>query len=78
MYLCLECNRTFENPKIYKESHGLDPPWEKKEGCPYCSGAFVETFKCNGCGGWITGSYVKTKGGDFICDSCYVELEIGG
>lgn len=78
MYLCLECGHTFESPKIYKESHGLDPPCEQREGCAVCGGAFVRTFKCDECGEWITSSYIKTKGGVLFCDSCYVELELGG
>lgn len=78
MYLCLDCGYMFEDPKTYKESHGLEPPCDKREGCPYCSGAFVKTFKCSECDEWITGSYVKLKGGEKICDGCYVELEIGG
>lgn len=79
MYICLECGKLFEFPQNIVERHGLDfPPYERKEGCPFCGGAFCVTFRCAMCHSWITGSYVQIKGGDKICSDCYTEFEIGG
>ena len=71
MYLCLDCNKLFEEPRRYVETHGLDyPPYESWKGCPECGGAYVETFECAQCGRWITGDYIDVDG-TLICDGCY-------
>ena len=60
MYICLDCGYLFEEPKHYTETHGLDtPPYEQLIGCPKCSGAFVETYRCDCCGEWIIDKYIK-------------------
>lgn len=72
MYLCLDCERIFDETKCYVEPHGLDyPPYETWNGCPYCSGMYVEAISCDLCGGWVTGEYVKLKDGAVICENCY-------
>lgn len=71
MFLCLDCGKLFEEPSYYAETHGLDtPPYETWNGCPKCSGAYVETFECSQCGEWITGDYIEV-GGELICEECY-------
>lgn len=36
-FFCRDCNRYFDNPKFYEETHGLDsPPYERISICPYC------------------------------------------
>lgn len=36
-FFCRECNRFFDNPHYYEETHGLDsPPYERVSICPYC------------------------------------------
>lgn len=41
MYVCLDCQKTFETPKYWMDKHGLDsPPYETWRGCPYCGGTY--------------------------------------
>ena len=78
MFVCLDCDKLFEEPKHYIETHGLEsPPYEEFEGCPYCGGTCVETYRCDCCGQWLVGSYVKTKEGFRYCDNCYTGHELG-
>ena len=71
MYLCVECGSTFEIPKSYTETHGLEYGYEHFSGCPYCGGAYVETYLCDGCGEYITtDSYVQI-GDDKYCEDCF-------
>lgn len=36
-FFCRDCNKYFDNVKIYEETHGLDsPPYERVSVCPYC------------------------------------------
>ena len=77
MFICTDCEYLFEDPKYYVEKHGLDtPPYEEFYGCPHCAGAFVETFKCDLCGDWIIGNYVKIDN-DRYCEDCYTKYELG-
>ena len=77
MYLCADCGEIFDTPKIYIEKHGLEyPPYETWYGCPYCSGAYVETLRCDVCGEYIIEKYIKLINGDIICDRCYEEKNI--
>ena len=73
MFTCMYCYCTFEEPSEFTETHGLDsPPYETWCGCPACSGAYVEAVRCDECGEWITGEYIKLKnGGTVICEDCY-------
>ena len=78
MLICLDCNEIFANPKHYVESHGLDtPPYEEWNGCPHCGGAYTEAHKCDECGHWITGEYIKTASGQRICENCYNTYDLG-
>ena len=78
MFVCYDCMETFEKPKVWVETHGLDtPPYEKIYGCPYCSGAFTETHKCDCCDDWIVGSYIKLNSGERICEDCYTTYDLG-
>lgn len=78
MFICLDCGCVFDEPKHWIETHGLDsPPYEEWDGCPSCGGAYVETYKCDNCGDWINGEYVKLKNGDNFCENCYEIREIG-
>ena len=78
MFLCLECDGLFEEPKVYQETHGLDsPPYEEFAGCPYCGGSFVATEQCDVCGNYITGQCVVIDGAQFVCEECYSLKDIG-
>lgn len=72
MYLCLDCGQLFEHPRRYAENYGVDDlPCEVIYGCPNCSGAYVETFKCDACFEYITYDYVHTADGRIYCENCY-------
>ena len=61
-YTCLDCGKTFDDPKRWEERHGLDsPPYEDFSGCPYCGGAYTRTILCDACGEPIVGDYVKIQ-----------------
>jgi hypothetical protein len=78
MFICLDCGCVFDEPKHWIETHGLDsPPYEEWDGCPFCGGTYAETYKCDNCGDWINGEYVKLKNGDNFCENCYEIREIG-
>lgn len=78
MFICLDCGCIFNEPKHWIETHGLDsPPYEEWDGCPSCGGTYTETHKCDNCGDWINGEYVKLKNGDSFCENCYEIREIG-
>ena len=79
MWICLDCNSLFQDPKHYVEMHNLDtPPYEEYDGCPYCGGAYARAHKCDCCGSWIVGDYIKTDDGKRYCDNCYISIELGG
>lgn len=78
MMLCLECGALFEQAKRVIERHGLDtPPYEEYYVCPHCGDTnYQQTWRCDICGEWITGSYIKTLNGNRICESCYTHYEV--
>ena len=78
MFICLDCGCVFDEPKHWIETHGLDSlPYEEWDGCPSCGGTYAETYKCDNCGDWINGEYVKLKNSDNFCENCYEIREIG-
>ncbi|MBR4099773.1 MAG: hypothetical protein IKK55_02155 [Clostridia bacterium] len=60
MYICLECNTVFENPKPLTETHGLtSPPYEVLYVCPACKGTNYkpqEIKYCHCCGARLNAS----------------------
>ena len=78
MFVCYDCGKMFDEPKIWTNTHGLDtPPYESYDGCPSCGGAFTETYKCGCCNKWIVGSYIKLMSEERICEECYITYELG-
>jgi hypothetical protein len=78
MFICYECEHIFDEPKIWTEKHGMDtPPYEHYSGCPFCGGAFTETYKCECCGNWIVGEYAELADGSRYCEECYCVKNIG-
>ena len=78
MYICLDCGKTFLEPKHYTDTHGLDtPPYETYTGCPDCGGAYAEAHQCDECDKWICGTYIKTASGQRICENCYNRYDLG-
>lgn len=77
LFVCLECGSTFEDPKRWEETHGLDyGPYEKWSGCPFCGGAYTKAYQCNSCGEWIAARYIKV-GYQRYCQDCYEFIELG-
>ena len=78
MFVCLECGSTFEELAHWEEHHGLDaPPYERWCGSPCCYGGYAKTYKCDHCGKWIVGQYVKIENGERYCWDCHIPLEVG-
>lgn len=77
MFICLNCNATFEKPICWEESHGLDsPPYEKMSASPCCNDSYTNANACDCCGEFITDKYIKI-GHDRYCQDCYETFEIG-
>ena len=76
--MCLDCNKTFDEPKCFQERHGLEsPPFEVWHGCPYCSSyLYVEAIECDICHKYITDEYITTVNGDIYCENCYTRRNI--
>lgn len=44
-FFCFECERIFDTPEYYDESHGLDsPPYERVPICPNCNSDNFTSF----------------------------------
>lgn len=77
MFVCSECGHLFQESKHYVETHGFNyGPYEEWDGCPYCSGAYTETYQCEGCGKWIADEYVKIDDNRY-CSDCYEVFQLG-
>jgi hypothetical protein len=78
MWVCVNCGHVFEEPACWDERHGFDHgPFERLSGCPRCFESYVEAHRCDCCGEWITGSYIKLESGERICDDCYMPMDLG-
>ena len=78
MYICYNCGKTFEEPKLIIEKHGCEsPPYESVTSCPYCGGSFTKTYQCDICHEYATDCYIKLTDGSIICDNCYTQYSIG-
>ena len=46
--------------------------------CPCCGETSIfPACRCDLCGEWITGEYIKTLDGDRICGECYTRHDAG-
>lgn len=80
MFICCDCEKIFLEPSKYTEDRGEwfgVPSYETYSGCPYCGGAFTETYECDCCGNWITGEYAEIADGSRYCEECYCVKNIG-
>lgn len=70
MFICNECGEIFDEPKIVRETHGLDcPPYEEIAVCPCCEDTdFCEAKKCERCGEY----FAELDEG--LCDVCYGDM----
>ena len=78
MFACLNCGYTFETPRHWEEHHGLEHgTFEKWSGCPECGESYVETYRCEECGEWVAGPYVKLSDGRRFCEECHTVYDLG-
>ena len=70
MYICVECEKVFEEPKIIEEHHPYGDTYatEYFGVCPYCKGDIQEAEECSRCGEWV----FETEDG--LCEICYGDL----
>ena len=77
-FVCLDCGLVFDDPVRYTETHGLEyGPYEHYYGCPKCRGAFTQAYKCDCCGEWIEGDYIRVGDNIRYCDNCCTQMELG-
>ena len=76
-FVCVECGELFEESQHFVEKHGFTyPPYEEWYGCPHCGGAFVDAFRCEYCGEYITDRYIQIEDGKRYCVECYRERDL--
>lgn len=71
MYICMDCERLFDEPEIVEERHpyGMSSAAEKWTVCPYCRSSNIEKAKmCKSCGEYT----VELTAG--LCDCCYADI----
>ena len=78
MWVCVGCGYVFKEPQHWEEKHNLDyGPFERRSGCPECGDSYVEAHRCDSCGEWITGDYIKTSDDKRYCQECCQSYELG-
>lgn len=81
-FICLECGHIFDECDIFtwKEDRGEYwgmPCYEEVNGCPQCCGSYVKAYKCDLCGEYIDGDYMKTEDGRRFCMHCLTPMSLG-
>lgn len=70
MFICLDCGKIFDEPRYWKETHGLDHgPYENFSGCPNCGGAYTDAY-CHYCGEPIDIDGYEEFNGEIYCGYC--------
>ena len=78
MFVCIECGNVFQEPMCWEEKYGLDcGPYEKWSGCPNCGSSYTKAYRCDYCGEWITGDYIKVENDNRYCKNCFRHMELG-
>lgn len=77
-YVCLDCEQTFDEPKVYVEMHGFTyGPGEQIAICPWCGhDEITEAIYCDVCQNPIIDDYIKTDRGDIICSDCCIMCNV--
>lgn len=80
-WICSECHKTFEEPRVYIERHGLgrfEGPGERWQVCPYCDSPDIttEVVSCAYCGMLISEDYARLNDEmQWVCPECFKLLE---
>lgn len=80
-YICLECGKVFEDPKLYKED--LTPGGAFEGGafmheyyaCPFCEGSYRNAVRCDVCGEYVSTEDIEYVVDYNLCSKCYQNLE---
>jgi hypothetical protein len=75
-WYCTNCKSLFEESETVTDYLVSDPYLDGPsiQVCPNCqSDEFVEAIKCEGCGKWIVGEYIKTCFDECYCEDCYTQ-----
>lgn len=73
MFICLDCGKVFENPKMEKEYRGECfgyPSYEAISYCPYCEGDYEEAEECERCENFFNCESIEQG----LCDCCRAEI----
>lgn len=71
MYICEECEKVFEEPKVLEEHHpyGMTYATEYFAVCPYCESTnYEEAHECERCGEYFVSLL------DGLCDICFEDM----
>ena len=82
MFVCMECGHIFDDEEVDIWEDPIGEFWGvpcsvTTSGCPLCSGDYTKTYKCDCCGEYIVGDYIKTSNGKRFCENCYCGYELG-
>ena len=82
MFVCIECGCIFGEDEVrtWKEDRGECfgfPSYEKYSGCPNCGSSYTKAYRCDYCGEWITGDYIKVENDNRYCENCFRHMELG-
>lgn len=72
MYVCLSCGNLFHELSHWEESRGECfgfPAYESYCGSPCCHSSYIEAFKCDACGEFITDDFYRI-GDNKYCKDC--------
>lgn len=69
MYICEDCGATFEEPRVYNETYGVDGPPQPIHCCPACGGDYREAAVCTMCGKHFIDEEFQG-----ICDDCQQDI----
>lgn len=80
-YICLECKKVFDEPKMYKED--LTPGGAFEGGsfiheyyaCPFCEGSYRLATMCDACSEYVNSEKTERVDNDILCMNCYDKLE---
>lgn len=78
MYICLDCDKVFEEPKVHYDHHpyGMTYATEEWWSCPYCGESNIDIMvECSRCGEPLAKDSANV-GEDLmpLCDCCWGDM----